>query len=368
MTAFAGNLLKERGKRLQTFSAVLPDNYRGSGGDERHYIDMFKGHRNLDMHYITDPWRGPYDDLPRLIRGSESPLFTSRHFLYTAFTHAAEKKRIRTILDGCFGEMGPSFHGEGCLAGQLLMGRPLATAKEILLRVKGDKRNWSRFVKGEIVKPILPFWVQKKLAPRFDVSMMSMNMPIQKSFLNEWISTAENKEMEKQVLQLLYTSLDHRINQSRLFLKTRACREQNGYVGYEKVLFSYPFADRRIIDFCLASPGWIKVKNGYNRYMIRKAMTGLAPEGIIRRTTKEPFSPDFHDRYNRQRKKAIELIMQINKNDPVTEIVDMDRLKKELHIKPRDNRCNTRNTFVTMHVIPRSVYLIQFLKHYAGSY
>ena len=367
VTAFAGKLLNEKGKRLQTFSAVLPDNYSGSGVDESHYVNMFKGYPNLDIHYITEPWRGPLDDLHRLIRGGETPFYTSRHFLYTAFVNAAEKKGIRTILDGCFGESGPSFHGDGCLAGQIIKGKCLATAKEIYLMKKRENRSLKSLIKGEIIKPILPFWLQRKIGAGFDLSITNINMPIKKTFIAEWVSHTELKALEKQYFKLLYTSVNHRKNQGRIFQIKKACVDQSQHVDFEKAVFLFPFADRRIIEFCLASPSWIKVKNGYKRYMVRKGMSGLAPEGIVHRTCKQPFSPDFHDRYNRQQSKAVEFIKQIRKDDPVNEIVDIDRLKKELYIKPENNRCDTRNTFITMHVIPRTIYLIHFLKHFADS-
>jgi len=362
VTAFAAEILKRQGQRLRTFSAVLPDGYSGSGIDERYFIDLFRERDNIDMQYITDEWRGPFDDLDRLIQGGETPFHTSRHFLYSAFSHAAREQGARVILDGCFGEMGPSFHGDGCLAELLLKGRLFELAKEVVLRSRRENRRAVGIIKGEIIKPILPVWLQARVTPRFDTTEMSQNMPVQKAFINRWVGESEIANIQKELQSLLYTYPIHRRNQGGIFQRKQGCFTHSGFNGYEHIVFCYPFADRRIIEFCLASPEWIKVRNGYKRYMIRAGMRGLAPSEIRWRTTKEPFSPDYHDRYNRQKKIAVDLLYGIGNNDPIREIVDLERIKKGLSYTMTGNRCDTHQGFMSMHVVPRTVYLCRFLR------
>jgi asparagine synthase (glutamine-hydrolysing) len=362
VTAFASEILKRQGQRLRTFSAVLPDGYSGSGTDERYFIDLFNEYDNIDMKYITDEWRGPFDDLDLLIQGGESPFYTSRHFLYTAFSHAAREQGARVILDGCFGEMGPSFHGDGCLAELLLKGRLFELTREVVLRSRRENRRAVGIIKGEIIKPILPVRLQARITPRFDTTEMSRNMPVQKEFINRWVGESEIAGIQKGLQSLLYTHPIHRRNQGGVFQRKKSCFTHSGFNGYEHIVSCYPFADRRIIEFCLASPEWIKVRNGYKRYMIRAGMKGLAPSEIRWRTTKEPFSPDYHDRYNRQKKIAVDLLYGIGNNDPIREIVDLERIKKGLSEKMTGNRCDTHQGFMSMHVVPRTVYLCRFLR------
>jgi len=362
VTAFAADVLKKQGQRLRTFSAVLPDGYTGSGTDERYFIDLFREHDNIDMQYITDEWRGPFDHLDRLIQGGETPFYTSRHFLYTAFSHAAKEAGTRVILDGCFGEMGPSFHGDGCLAELLLKGRLFELTREVVLRSRRENRRALGVIKGEVIKPILPIRLQARLTPRFDTTEMSQNMPVQKAFINRWVGETEIAGIQEDLQSLLYTRPFHRRNQGGIFHRKKRCHPHNGFNGYEHIVSCYPFADRRVIEFCLASPGWIKVRNGYKRYMIRAGMKGLAPSEIRWRTTKEPFSPDYHDRYNRQKKTAVDLLYGIGKNDPIREIVDVERIKKGLSYTMTGNRCDTHQGFMSMHVVPQTVYLCGFLR------
>ena len=138
----------------------------------------------------------------------------------------------------------------------------------------------------------------------------------------------------------------------------------SAFTGYEKTVFCFPFADRRIVEFCLASPGWMKIRNGYKRYMIRSGMKSILPDGIRWRTSKEPFSPDYHDRYNRQKRKAEELMSKIKKNDPIREIIDVEKGLNQLGVIMRNNRCSTPQEFSAMHVAPAIVYLSQFLRQF----
>lgn len=55
------------------------------------------------------------------------------------------------------------------------------------------------------------------------------------------------------------------------------------------IAFSYPLADRRVLDFCLSLPIERFLDGGYSRQPYRNAMAGILPESIRWRTSK--FSP-----------------------------------------------------------------------------
>jgi len=52
----------------------------------------------------------------------------------------------------------------------------------------------------------------------------------------------------------------------------------------------------------------------------------------------------------------------IANNDPIREIVNLERIKKDLPEKMTGNRCDTHQGFMAMHVVPRTVYLCRFLR------
>jgi asparagine synthase (glutamine-hydrolysing) len=58
---------------------------------------------------------------------------------------------------------------------------------------------------------------------------------------------------------------------------------------------SYPFFDRRLVEFCLSMPAEVKLRDGATRWVLREAMTGVLPEQIRTRTTKAEFTGEFQE-------------------------------------------------------------------------
>ncbi|MGD9156062.1 MAG: asparagine synthase-related protein, partial [Bacillota bacterium] len=362
ITAAAARLTRQStGRKLRALAAVLPPDYQGSGTDERYFIDLMQGRDDLAIEYILDPERGPFDQLEQLVRGGESPNFTSRHYLYAAFAAAAECQGARIILDGCFGEMGPSFHGDGYYAELLRQGHWWRLLHESLRRCQREQRNWLRLIKSEVLKPLLPQSWQVKYRTRFDIAQIQASLPLNPEFVRgqlgvEW-------EHYRQCAGSFGTiAPDHRANQFRSIQFSRRARSGNGFVGYEKVQMLYPYKDRRLVEFCLAVPGELKVRDGYQRYLLRAGTQGLMPDELRFRTSKEPFSPDFHHRYNRQKEIARQVLRATPRTGLTAEIVDLPKLERMLDYEMQTNRCNTPAEFAAMHAVPRGIYLIVFLR------
>ena len=55
----------------------------------------------------------------------------------------------------------------------------------------------------------------------------------------------------------------------------------------------HPFADRRLIELCLALPPEQKLRNGWGRWVLRQGMAGLLPEEVRWRGDKAAISPVF---------------------------------------------------------------------------
>lgn len=53
----------------------------------------------------------------------------------------------------------------------------------------------------------------------------------------------------------------------------------------------HPFMDKRLIEYCLALPGSLKFGNGYDRWIMRAALTDLIPSSICWRSDKANFEP-----------------------------------------------------------------------------
>lgn len=64
----------------------------------------------------------------------------------------------------------------------------------------------------------------------------------------------------------------------------------NTWATYLGVEWCFPFLDTRLIDYLLVVPPRLRFRNGQVKYILRKAMDGILPEQVRRRTTAADFT------------------------------------------------------------------------------
>jgi asparagine synthase (glutamine-hydrolysing) len=357
ITAMTASILRCEGKHLTSLSAMLPQGYQGQTTDESYYINLLKN-PNLTIQSVTDLWRGPFDGLNDERYCMDWGNKSSRYYLYKAFATAASSHGARIIFDGCFGEKGPSFHGNGYFAELLVNLHWKTFFNEILLHNKSYNKPFIKAAIKEGLFPLLPALLQAKLNLRSSIGFSKELSFIKQSFIDTHVC---EKTFEKERLHLNTQYPNHRHHQ---YQSINYLPAHNSFMHDDKerpIHFCYPFKDKRMLEFCLAIPGNLKVKHGYKRYSIRAGMRGLMPDELRFRTTKEPFSPDYHDRFNRQLVKAREFVVNAPKTPLMQEIIDISRLESELKYTMDTNRCSTKRDFTAMHTIPSAIYLMAFL-------
>jgi asparagine synthase (glutamine-hydrolysing) len=356
VVSVAARQLAREGKTLTTFSAVLPDPHPPELSDEREFIAQFRGWRNLIMRDITDPQRGPFDDLERITQQAESPLLTSRHYLYAAFAQAAREAGIRVLLNGDWGEQGPTSHAEGYYAEMFLHLQWSTLARELTAGSKVHHTSVLRLARSLVVAPLVRYAVSQLPRPRSSPATRRPNA-MTPEFVEKYRS-ALPRLAEKIFIRIGQQPLDHRQNQRRTLwaIYRKHARPPGPFAGYEHVEMRYPFADKRLLEFCLAAPGRLKARHGYTRYLIRAGLEGILPERIQWRTSKMPFSPDYAQRYAAQRAQAQALLDDVSPQDPVRAIVDIERLRRLL---------DHGTSYDALHIVPTGIYLICFLRQFA---
>jgi asparagine synthase (glutamine-hydrolysing) len=344
------------GQTLTTFSAVLPEPSPPGLSDEREFIEQFRGWPNLIMRYITDPGRGPFDDLERITRQAESPLLTSRHYLYTAFAQAAREAGIRVLLNGDWGEQGPTSHADGYYAELFRRWQWRTLARELTQRGKLHQAPVWRLARALVAAPLARHALAQLPARQLASAAREAHV------LTPEFMAAHRPALPQPMDDLLtgryHTLPDHRQNQRRMIwaVYRKHARPPSQFTGYEQVDMRYPFSDRRLLAFCLAAPGRLKAQHGHTRYLIRAGLDGLLPERIQWRTSKMPFSPDYERRYEAQRATAQAVLDDVAPQDPVRAIVDVERVRRLLA---------QGTAYDAMQIVPTGIYLICFLRQFA---
>lgn len=366
VVAVAADLLKQQNRPLITLSSVLPADHSPDLEDESSFINQFQNWDNIEMVRITADQRGPFDNIEELMAVSKGAWYTSRHYLYSTFAETAQYYQTEHILDGLGGEIGPTFHADGFYPEQLLHGRWLLLARELWWRTKQDQTSLKSVVKNHLLIPLIPVniarWFGYDLR-RFDAAQFRDHHILQPAFIDTVL--ADQVALEEHMELMFKIGLNLRQNQARDISQAQRLFEPVDFVGNDWVTFTYPFFDKRVIEFCLAAPSELKVHRGYKRYLIRAALDGLLPPQIQWRTSKQPFSPDYHLRYNRQRPWVEQFLAAIAPDDPVRQIVNVDKIQHLAASEMKGSRANTPTNMAAIELVPMGIYLITFLRQFA---
>ncbi|MDF1759349.1 MAG: asparagine synthase-related protein [Coxiellaceae bacterium] len=362
ITAVAAKLNAEKNQSLTALSAVLPADYQGQNYDESHYANQLDC-PNLKITPITDDWRGPFDQLQDPTYFRDSPEKTSRHYLYSAFATAAANNGTRIILDGCFGERGPSFHAHGYLAELLLHCKWHLLLRESILHARKYQRNWLKTMLAESAFPLLPALLQTQLKQRSNSTFEEQYGLMRPEFIKQ--SLPIQRDFKAACRQRGAQYCHHRKHQYNQINSLRTGFGSLLSDNKSPVQLSFPYKDKRLLEFCLALPGDFKMRHGYKRYAIRSGMKGLMPDSLRFRLTKAPFSPDYSDRYDHQLSIAREFVHSIKRTELMNNIVDFESLQKTLGNTMNTNRCNRSENLKFKRAVPCTIYLLAFLKTFS---
>ena len=144
-------------------------------------------------------------------------------------------------------------------------------------------------------------------------------------------------------------------------------RSHAGFVGFQDVQFSYPYLDKRMLEFGLAVGGRFKHQDGCNRRLLRLGMEGLLPNEILKRTSKAPFSPDYHLRYQMDKSKAARTLKNYYAAGKLSSVVDFEKVMPALESRSVYRPENPmRVDYSAQFLIPFAMYLCYFLESFTS--
>ncbi len=326
----ASELLTEDNKPpLHTFSMVF-DNLKQC--DERQFIEEVLEKGEFVPHFIAGDKIGPLSDIDQILE-YEDELFAGPNYYFPwRLTQIAGKKGMRVLLDGHDGDNTVS-HGICRLTELASQGKWELFAQETKefadnfgvpvsnlvvihsipkLRELAQKSRWLEFIiaiqqlhihtgfsREELLvkhglRAIVPNRI-KKLLRRYKSSKVSGNKPaplINKEFaqridlqarLRHWYTTpdlpltvreGQFKTLNEGVFTLVLEQVDR-------------CAAAAGIEA------RHPFMDKRLIEFCLALPPEQKLRQGWSRFILRRALSKSLPDAIEWRGDKGDLSDNF---------------------------------------------------------------------------
>jgi asparagine synthetase B (glutamine-hydrolysing) len=111
-----------------------------------------------------------------------------------------------------------------------------------------------------------------------------------------WLTKEAEAMLADDSLQGLKADRARRPDQfDHLFSPANAWGRSNSifYANRIGVEVRHPYRDRRLMEFIASIPAHQLYRDGYNKHVLRKAMSGLLPEGISNRTEPSSLTPLF---------------------------------------------------------------------------
>ena len=335
---------------------------KGQVVDELDFINLFRNVENLDMQFVTAAESGIFEDAKDAVASASLCSYSYQGFLYRALVQKARDKNARVILDGDGGELSASGHLRGYMAELLLAGRWKTLLSE-LSRLSADRSVHFATIKRHVLRPLFPYPAMRAMGRHVPLNNL-FEYPILPGFVEDTLG-AETEQIKDRIYQLLYEHADHRRNMAGDIQKERddiRMRSHAGFSNYQGASFSYPFLDKRVLEFCLAVDGQFKLKNGVNRRLLRLGMEGRLPDEILSRTSKAPFSPDYLIRYQAERSATLKTINAFSNSGQLGAIVDFNRVFRALESAPAYNAEQPmRVDHESQFTIPYAIYLCYFL-------
>lgn len=333
----ARDVRADRTKPLHTFSLIfpsLPDQDKRLI-DERPQISAVLDTGGFAPTFVEADRLSPMWQVERMHYHLDHANYAPNLYLHWAMYDAAKTKGVRIFLDGFDGDSTVS-HGFERLREltQTLHWRTLHKELAMLSENHLAGIRPYRILKHYCLKPLTPRWIALLWLMKRGRFREAFSQNI---FLSRGLK--QRTGIERRARDL--------IRPQRSWIWRRTAR-QSHFASINQALYSYtleiadkasaafqvdaryPYFDRRLIEFCLALPAEQKLAQGWNRWVQRRAMTGILPPEIQWRPRKGDLSPNFHRRLLDFERTRLEQIM-LHGSRELQPFVNLDAMRAAFH-------------------------------------
>ena len=288
--------------KIHTFSLIFPSLPAEDREiiDERPQIQAVLDSGGFDAHLIKADRISPMHEAERMHFHLEQANCAPNLYLHWAMYTSAHNNGVRVFLDGFDGDSTVS-HGFERLTelAQTWQWQTLWREAKLLSQNHLAGMRPSKIIKQYGLKPIIPGWSLS--AWRF-VNKRPSEASAYSTLISPGLKDRTGIERRSRLMKqsrkgwpLNYARMEHwkSITQALYAYALEIADKAAAAFSLEA---RYPFFDRRLMEFCLALPARQKLANGWNRWIFRRAMSGILPPEIQWRPDKGNLSPNFNRR------------------------------------------------------------------------
>lgn len=273
---------REGGSELPTLSAARPD----ASCEESRYIREMLSVPHLDPTVIYPEDVPDFaSEIDAFFSGPSEP-FDTTMIVPLLISIAARRKGLGAVLDGVDGDVVASLEPD-FLEGLFLAGEWDAFAKESrgLGRFYRDTYPaWSsatRLMLGSAARALAPTcfrasWtrvrrgrlMRKTLADSLISREFAENVGVENRLRATWKRPGSRDPRARQIAAVLHPQI------------VAAVERYHRIAASQGLEARHPFLDRRLVEFCVGLPWEQKVRDGWTKFLVRRALEGLVPDRV----------------------------------------------------------------------------------------
>ncbi len=352
VACMARDLLDEhRGEPLPTFSAVFEDVPQC---DERPFIDAVLHQGGFEPHFVRADRLSPLTDLEKVLWHQDEAFYFPNLFMHWGLLGAVNRQGVRVLLDGLDGDTTVS-HGIPYLTELARKGRLLALFRETMwLSQRFNHLSPWMLIRRRVFKPFAPKPVQqlwqvlsggKAFSSTVNPDFAGRIGLVERFEALGWMSARPPRTAREEH--------HRRLTWGGIPFVLEVADKAGAAFSVES---RYPFFDKRLVEFCLALPPDQKLKRGWTRMVLRRAMDGILPLEIQWRGDKSDLSTNFNRGLFTTDRQLVEDVV-LDNPQPIAGYVTMAALRTAYA------RCLSEPRTEDVMAVWRAVSLAHWLNH-----
>lgn len=340
IACMAAKTLSKYNKRLKGFSSIPITEYKNNKSkyyvpDESEYIESIKTKaENIDVCYCRSDHKNSITNIDYFINIFEQPYKTVQTlYWYNELIEKAAQSGCNILLNGQFGNSTIS-DGE-------FMPYALALYKKLkfvtLFKEIKAFSNLKKIPKSRVCKVMfkatLPYKLRKLASEILDKNFDRFALvPVSTDLIKKW--DVGKRFDEKSYNQHTRPVLDYYEEQE--YVVDQLAFSHIGAIETKislanGIVIRDPSKDKRVIEFCLSLPSEQFVRDGHERYLIRRAMKDILPDKIrLNTSTRGLQSADWIQRLEPVWEDVCNELEDMLGDEEIRPYINYDKLEKEL--------------------------------------
>ena len=307
-------------------AGFIKEDIRGRYFDETPYVrQIAEANPNIVPHFVP-PSKGPIlEQIAELIQKGAAPSGGVLNDLWGMDILAAARSAGHNVmLSGEMGNHTMSYDGWPLLAELLLTGRWLRLMREI----KSSGYRWRHMIRHWTIAPFVPAplfrrykqWRRGGLPPWHDFSAIHPEFAARSGVVDraarEYLPFDAPPPRDGRLASNSRSSI-------AIVRRPTGLRKLRAKFGID---VRTPAFDRRLVEFCIGIPQDQYLRNGCDRWLIRRAMKGRLPDVVLANKKLGVQAADWFPRLTRERNRIAAEVKRLAQNSEVASIIDLQRL------------------------------------------